>query len=1144
MVLISPPEGWIPEEEPPAHAVTPPTPLPVTPPLPFSAVKESAPRAKNGDSSIHRGAPPEAEATVDEKPVVEPPPVQLPVSLSAEIAATLAPPVAAAPPAAEATSVPATAMASLPAGFTPFELPEVVAGQTFLSLLTRSLWGRVTVLMVSGLLGLAAVLAVWTVVSKRHVDPKPDAQVAASETADPPPASPTPFNRRWLPEQTVLLVDLRMSRLVLQPSALDAMAFLDTWRRHSDQGWQQACHSLLSDLHVRQEDVRRMTWASTDLADCVARGVVVLQLDENIDLGRQLPAGESIDLGANFVARRPHGGFWPHPLLAVDAHTIVTGSEDTLRQLVARRGEAKLSSKSIEQLLAKFSPDCNLTVMVDLLPARTAVWSFPPNLLDVWPAGKASWRALCEAPLTGLGISAQAAGAGRCELALVCNSDGLAGKVHTDIEKLAPAAIQALPAHIAAVQGILPVKLSGAVAARYKRLLGELLAALGSARCDVADGAVWLRFDWGGSGFLAWGAATIDNDNAAAIKADWLAAALAVDEGNQRGLLGGLLRWVKAQNPPRFPEGADGAVTFKPQTRLSWIAGILPYLGHGDWHVESGYDWNNTLNQATVRRPLPEVVNPALGPAVSSDGYPATHYVGVAGVGKDAAELPADDPRAGMFGYGRQTRQQDFKRGGSNTIAILGVQDHCGPWAQGGLATVRPLTQEPYVNGPDGFGSGQADGMVAGMADGSVRFLSKDISPRVMEQLASVRRGDEVDPAALESKRPEAVKKDPPVPDRKPSLADLHPPAKELKTKEEPSPALRAKLDVPIAKISLAKMPLGEAVQIVATIGNLPVSFDPDAMQELGVSLHDVISLDETAKTTAGKALEAIAASRGMTTLLENGQIVLTSPAEHREILRQIRYTLSDLTGGDAKAAADLAALVQALVAPESWRSGGGQGALEATPDALLITQTGRVHYQVIVFCEKLRIARGLLPKSRLDRKKFVLITRATQARAILNHTASVTANLPVSLAGVLEQFKQPPGTEILIDRPALAADEISENMSEKVKLDKLPQGEALRQLLEPLGLAWRVVDANTLQVTTPKVLAARMELEFYPVAKLLSDQSPAALIEKIKEKLGEAKWDEGDGAGRIRFDPPSRCLIVLQSQPVQMALESLLGRP
>ena len=143
--------------------------------------------------------------------------------------------------------------------------------------------------------------------------------------------------------------------------------------------------------------------------------------------------------------------------------------------------------------------------------------------------------------------------------------------------------------------------------------------------------------------------------------------------------------YVKAQNPPRFPEGAaGGAVMLKPETRLSWIAELLPYLGHADWHVEPGYDWNNSHNQPVTKRPLPEVVNPAFGPATSPDGYPVTHYVGVAGVGEDAAQLPADHARAGMFGYGRQTRQQDLVRGGANTIAVLGVQDQCGPWAQGG----------------------------------------------------------------------------------------------------------------------------------------------------------------------------------------------------------------------------------------------------------------------------------------------------------------------------------------------------------------------------------------------------------------------------------------------------------------------------
>ena len=194
----------------------------------------------------------------------------------------------------------------------------------------------------------------------------------------------------------------------------------------------------------------------------------------------------------------------------------------------------------------------------------------------------------------------------------------------------------------------------------------------------------------------------------------------------------------------------------KPETRLSWIAELLPYLGHADWHVEPGYDWNNSHNQPVTKRPLAEVVNPVFGPATSPAGYPVTHYVGVAGVGEDAAQLPADDPRAGVFGYGRQTRQQDLVRGGANTIAVLGVQDQCGPWAQGGRATVRPLTQQPYVNGPDGFGSGQADGMVAGMADGSVRFLSKNIDPHVMEQLATVRGGEQVDMAAIEPKPPES----------------------------------------------------------------------------------------------------------------------------------------------------------------------------------------------------------------------------------------------------------------------------------------------------------------------------------------------------------------------------------------------------
>ena len=53
-------------------------------------------------------------------------------------------------------------------GFTPYTVPEAVAGQTYLSALTQSFVGRLAVLALSGLVGLAGVLGIWRYVSQRH----------------------------------------------------------------------------------------------------------------------------------------------------------------------------------------------------------------------------------------------------------------------------------------------------------------------------------------------------------------------------------------------------------------------------------------------------------------------------------------------------------------------------------------------------------------------------------------------------------------------------------------------------------------------------------------------------------------------------------------------------------------------------------------------------------------------------------------------------------------------------------------------------------------------------------------------------------------------------------------------------------------
>ncbi len=139
------------------------------------------------------------------------------------------------------------------------------------------------------------------------------------------------------------------------------------------------------------------------------------------------------------------------------------------------------------------------------------------------------------------------------------------------------------------------------------------------------------------------------------------------------------------------------------------------------------------------------------------DGYPSTHFVGNAGLGRGARRLAADDPRAGPFGLDRVTRTSDARDGLSQTILVFGLNEPAGSWASHGDATLRELTREPFVNGPDGLGTGQKDSMLVLMADGSVRTLARDIDPQVMRGLVAMS-----DQSLRESETPESTTGDHP----------------------------------------------------------------------------------------------------------------------------------------------------------------------------------------------------------------------------------------------------------------------------------------------------------------------------------------------------------------------------------------------
>ena len=275
-------------------------------------------------------------------------------------------------------------------------------------------------------------------------------------------------------------------------------------------------------------------------------------------------------------------------------------------------------------------------------------------------------------------------------------------------------------------------------------------------------------------------------------------AALAENRSHMHDLAAALKKYTEAKK--EFPRGtafripgANRPIDWPPQERLSWMVELLPYLGDGEFSdvlYERDRSWNEGANLSLAQVLIPQFLGEVQSDSRLMVRYPGmkepvapTRFIAVSGLGLDAAEYNAKDPsvakKLGVFGYDRVTKLDDVKDGLESTIALLMVPGNSTtPWLAGGGSTVRGISDDPKdsdVIGPfvcakhDG-----KDGTYAIMADCKVRFIPKDIDPKVFRAMCAINSGkriDNLDQIAPEISAPvEAapVKKDQPAPPVKP----------------------------------------------------------------------------------------------------------------------------------------------------------------------------------------------------------------------------------------------------------------------------------------------------------------------------------------------------------------------------------------
>lgn len=204
-----------------------------------------------------------------------------------------------------------------------------------------------------------------------------------------------------------------------------------------------------------------------------------------------------------------------------------------------------------------------------------------------------------------------------------------------------------------------------------------------------------------------------------------------------------------------FPPGTLPNAALSPEERLSFHVAVVPYVECGSLyrHIAKKEKWDALGTIAAMENHGAKYYHcPAwIGPpdSMRADYLAITNYVGVAGIGFDAATRPSDSPEIGFFGYDRKVKKEDVKDGLENTAMLFETAHEVGPWIRGGPSTVRAVETDATLFGNTHYRtswtfSKRADGFNIALGDGSVRFTKPDIDIAVLRSLATIAGGEDI----------------------------------------------------------------------------------------------------------------------------------------------------------------------------------------------------------------------------------------------------------------------------------------------------------------------------------------------------------------------------------------------------------------
>jgi prepilin-type processing-associated H-X9-DG protein len=192
----------------------------------------------------------------------------------------------------------------------------------------------------------------------------------------------------------------------------------------------------------------------------------------------------------------------------------------------------------------------------------------------------------------------------------------------------------------------------------------------------------------------------------------------------------------------KFPRAALPNPDLPPERRQSWIVDIVPFVEASPLYNKMDHEkaWDAEENRFAALITLRTLQCPAYPERPPVSTFFPTHYLGIAGIGAEALNLPLEDRRAGFFGYDRVIEGEDLKDRAGSILMLVETSQANGAWTAAGPPTTRGLepNTSPYLGVNGQFGGNHPHGANVVFADCSIRFIEQTIDPVAWEQMTTL----------------------------------------------------------------------------------------------------------------------------------------------------------------------------------------------------------------------------------------------------------------------------------------------------------------------------------------------------------------------------------------------------------------------